>query len=101
MINDVRVMVAISMMSEMRKNLWREEGKYRLSLDFNEMKLFKGKRWCSEVIGVKNGKLILKLSNSDMNGGYNSLEGIMRKCGILDENVYLDVYEEYGKDYGI
>lgn len=65
------------------------------------MNLFKRKRCCSELIALKNGNLIFKLSNTHINAAYNTLQAIMRKSGIFDENLYFDVYQEYRKHYAI
>ena len=74
---------------------------YTLTLHFNHMNLFKRKRCCSELIALKNGNLIFKLSNTHINAAYNTLQAIMRKSGIFDENLYFDVYQEYRKHYAI
>ena len=63
------------------------------------MNLFKRKRCCSELIAIKNGNLVFKLSNTHINASYNTLQAIMRKSGIFDENLYFDVYQEYRKHY--
>lgn len=65
------------------------------------MNLFKRKRCCSELIALKNGNLIFKLSNTHINAAYNTLQAIMRKSGIFDENLYFDLYREYKKHYVI
>lgn len=65
------------------------------------MNLFKRKRYCSELIAIKNGNLVFKLSNTHINASYNTLQAIMRKSGIFDENLYFDVYQEYRKHYAI
>lgn len=65
------------------------------------MNLFRRKRCCSELIALKNGNLVFKLSNTHINAAYNTLQAIMRKSGIFDENLYFDVYQEYRKHYVI
>lgn len=65
------------------------------------MNLFRRKRCCSELIAIKNGNLVFKLSNTHINAAYNTLQAIMRKSGIFDENLYFDVYQEYRKHYAI
>lgn len=77
------------------------KGKYTLTLHFNHMNLFRRKRCCSELIAIKNGNLVFKLSNTHINAAYNTLQAIMRKSGIFDENLYFDVYQEYRKHYAI
>lgn len=94
-------MLAISMMTQITKNFSREQGKYTLTLHFNHMNLFRRKRCCSELIAIKNGNLVFKLSNTHINAAYNTLQAIMRKSGIFDENLYFDVYQEYRKHYAI
>ena len=79
----------------------KEKGKYTLTLHFNHMNLFRRKRCCSELIAIKNGNLVFKLSNTHINAAYNTLQAIMRKSGIFDENLYFDVYQEYRKHYAI
>lgn len=41
------------------------------------------------------------MSNTHINAAYNTLQAIMRKSGIFDENLYFDVYQEYRKYYAI
>lgn len=66
------------------------------------MNLFRRKRCCSELIAInKNGNLVFKLSNTHINAAYNTLQAIMRKSDIFDENLYFDVYQEYRKHYAI
>ena len=65
------------------------------------MNLFRRKRCCSELIAIKNGNLVFKLSNTHINAAYNTLQAIMRKSGIFNENLYFDVYQEYRKHYAI
>ena len=101
MINHLRLMLAISMMTQITKNFSREKGKYTLTLHFNHMNLFRRKRCCSELIAIKNGNLEFNLSNTHINAAYNTLQAIMRKSGIFDENLYFDVYQEYRKHYAI
>lgn len=57
------------------------------------MNLFRRKRCCSELIAIKNGNLVFKLSNTHINAAYNTLQAIMRKSGIFDENLYLTCTE--------
>lgn len=83
------------------KNFSREKGKYTLTLHFNHMNLFRRKRCCSELIAIKNGNLVFKLSNTHINAAYNTLQAIMRKSGIFDENLYFDLYREYRRHYAI
>lgn len=65
------------------------------------MNLFRRKRCCSELIAIKNGNLVFKLSNTHINAAYNTLQAIMRKSGIFDENLYFDLYREYRRHYAI
>lgn len=65
------------------------------------MNLFRRKRCCSELIALKNGNLVFKLSNTHINAAYNTLQAIMRKSGIFDENLYFDLYREYRRHYVI
>lgn len=58
MINHLRLMLAISMMTQITKNFSREQGKYTLTLHFDHMNLFRRKRCCSELIAIKNGDLV-------------------------------------------
>lgn len=83
------------------KNSSREIETYTLTLHFNHMNLFRRKGCCSELIAIKNGNLVFKLSNTHINAAYNTLQAIMRKSGIFDENLYFDVYQEYRKHYAI
>lgn len=97
----LRLMLAISMMTQITKNFSREKGKYTLTLHFNHMNLFRRKRCCSELIAIKNGNLVFELSNTHINAAYNTLQAIMRKSGIFDENLYFDLYREYRRYYAI
>lgn len=63
------------------------------------MNLFKRKRCCQELIAIKDGNLVFKLSNTHINAAYNTLQAIMRKSGIFNENLYFDLYKEYQKHY--
>lgn len=65
------------------------------------MNLFKRKRCCRELIAIKNGNLVFKLSNTHINAAYNTLQAMMRRSGIFDENLYFDVYREYRKHYAV
>lgn len=65
------------------------------------MNLFRRKRCCSELIAIKNGNLVFKLNNTHINAAYNTLQAIMRKSGIFDENLYFDLYREYRRHYAI
>lgn len=65
------------------------------------MNLFRRKRCCSELIAIKNGNLVFELSNTHINAAYNTLQAIMRKSGIFDENLYFDLYREYRRYYAI
>ena len=65
------------------------------------MSLFKRKRCCRELIAIKNGNLVFKLSNTHINAAYNTLQAMMRRSGIFDENLYFDVYREYRKHYAV
>lgn len=77
------------------------KGTRTLTLHFNHMNLFRRKRCCSELIAIKNGNLVFKLSNTHINAAYNTLQAIMRKSGIFDENLYFDLYREYRRHYAI
>ena len=65
------------------------------------MNLFKRKRCCRELIAIKNGNLVFNLNNQHINTVYHTLQAMMRKSGIFDENLYLDVYREYRKHYAV
>ena len=65
------------------------------------MSLFKRKRCCQELIAIKDGNLVFNLNNRHINTVYHTLQAIMRKSGIFDENLYFDVYQEYRKHYAI
>lgn len=94
-------MLAINMMTQIMKNFSREQEKYTLTLHFNHMNLFRRKRYCSELIAIKNGNLVFKLSNTHIDAAYHTLQAIMRKSGIFDENLYFDLYREYRRHYVI
>lgn len=63
------------------------------------MNLFRRKRCCSELIAIKNGNLVFKLSNTHINAAYHTLLAMMRRSGIFDENLYFGLYKEYQKHY--
>lgn len=65
------------------------------------MNLFKRKRCCRELIAIKNGNLVFNLNNQHINTVYHTLQAMMRKSGIFDENLYFDVYREYRKHYAV
>lgn len=65
------------------------------------MGLFKRKRCCLELITIKNGNLVFNLNNSDINIVYHTLQAVMKKSGIFNENLYFDLYREYKKHYVI
>ena len=63
------------------------------------MGLFKRKRCCLELIAIKEGNLVFNLNNSDINIVYHTLQAVMKKSGIFNENLYFDLYREYKKHY--
>lgn len=63
------------------------------------MNLFKRKRCSKELIAIKNGNLVFNLNNSDINIVYHTLQAVMKKSGIFNENLYFDLYREYKKHY--
>lgn len=65
------------------------------------MNLFKRKRCCQELISIKDGNLVFNLNNQDINIVYHTLQAVMKKSGIFNENLYFDLYREYKKHYVI
>lgn len=63
------------------------------------MGLFKRKRCCLELIAIKEGNLVFNLNNSDINIVYHTLQAVMKKSGVFNENLYFDLYREYKKHY--
>lgn len=63
------------------------------------MSLFKRKRCCRELIAIKEGNLVFNLNNSDINIVYHTLQAVMKKSGVFNENLYFDLYREYKKHY--
>lgn len=63
------------------------------------MGLFKRKRCCLELIAIKEGNLVFNLNNSDINIVYHTLQAVMKKSGIFNEDLYFDLYREYKKHY--
>ena len=63
------------------------------------MSLFKRKRCCQELIAIKDGNLVLKLNNRHIKTVYHTLQAMMRRSGIFDENLYFGLYKEYQKHY--
>lgn len=65
------------------------------------MNLFKRKRCSQELITIKDGNLVFNLNNQDINIVYYTLQAVMKKSGIFNENLYFDLYREYKKHYVI
>lgn len=65
------------------------------------MNLFKRKRCSQELITIKDGNLVFNLNNQDINIVYYTLQEVMKKSGIFNENLYFDLYREYKKHYVI
>lgn len=65
------------------------------------MNLFKRKRCSLELITIKDGNLVFNLNNQDINIVYHTLQAVMKKSGIFNENLYFDLYREYKKHYVI
>lgn len=65
------------------------------------MNLFKRKRCSQELITIKDSNLVFNLNNQDINIVYYTLQAVMKKSGIFNENLYFDLYREYKKHYVI
>ena len=65
------------------------------------MNLFKRKRCSQELITIKDGNLVFNLNNQDINIVYYTLQAVIKKSGIFNENLYFDLYREYKKHYVI